>query len=166
MLDLVLKLPGHPWIWAEGKMVDDNLFGPTERQWVEGVRWIKDWHPVLLFGWKKGFMFVWPWTKQANIRTCFFGSPWVRVLKVTSRRKPTMNLDDYLRDKTITNGDFGDQSNLAQALKFGMRQGKNWNPLSMAGKEALELIQTSCRRSSAAIRTKPSTGTTSRRSLA
>ena len=53
-----------------------------------------------------------------------------------------MNLDDSLRDKTITNGDFGDMSNLAQALKFGMRQGRNWNPLSMAGKEALELIQT------------------------
>ena len=57
-----------------------------------------------------------------------------------------MNLDDELRNKTVTNGNFGDQSQLAQGLKFALRAGKNWNPLSMAGKESLELIQTSVAR--------------------
>lgn len=90
VLDLVLKLPGHPWIWAEGKMVEDNLFAPTERQWVEGVRISKTGTPVLLFGWKKRFMFVSHWTKQADIRTCFFGSgQWVGVLESYLKTKAT-----------------------------------------------------------------------------
>ena len=80
--DLVFKLPGHPWTWAEGKMIDGNLFAPSERQWVEGIRILATGTPVLLFGWKKGFMFVSPWVKQADIRTCFFGSgQWLNVLQ-------------------------------------------------------------------------------------
>ncbi len=50
------------------------------------------------------------------------------------------NLDDILRDKIITNGNFGDMSGLAQGFKFVLRRGKNWEPLAPAGKEALELI--------------------------
>jgi hypothetical protein len=81
LLDLVIKLPGHPLLWGEGKMVDGNLFAPTERQWVEGNRIIAAGMPAILIGWKQKFMFVSPWVKQADIRTCFFGSgQWVRVL--------------------------------------------------------------------------------------
>jgi|SRR5580693_4692406 hypothetical protein len=81
LLDLVIKLPGHPLLWGEGKMVDGNLFAPTERQWHEGERIIAAGMPAVLIGWKQKFMFVSPWVKQADIRTCFFGSgQWVSVL--------------------------------------------------------------------------------------
>ncbi len=82
VLDLVLKLPGHPWMWAEGKIIDGNLFAPSERQWVEGRRILSTGAPVLLFGWKKNVMFVSPWTKQAHIDNCVHGSaPWLTVLQ-------------------------------------------------------------------------------------
>lgn len=96
VLDLVFKLPGHPWIWAEGKIIDGNLFAPTERQLIEGNRIQATGTPALLFGWKKSVMFVSPWTKQAHIDQCAYGSaPWLTVLqnylKVQneSRRQPT-----------------------------------------------------------------------------
>ena len=31
LLDLVIKLPDQPFIWAEGKLIDGNLFAPTGR---------------------------------------------------------------------------------------------------------------------------------------
>ena len=81
VLDLVIKLPGHPWMWAEGKMIEGNLFAPSERQWVEGRRIMDAGASALLLGWKQRWMFVSPWVKQADIRTCFHGSgPWVDVL--------------------------------------------------------------------------------------
>lgn len=52
-----------------------------------------------------------------------------------------MNLDDLLRDKIQTNGNFNDVSELAQGFKFALRRGKNWERLTPAAKEALELIQ-------------------------
>ena len=82
VLDLIIKLPTHPILWAEGKIVEGNLFAPTGRQWEEGQRIQRAGMPALLFGWKKAFMFVSPWVKQADIRTCFFGSgQWVNVLQ-------------------------------------------------------------------------------------
>ena len=82
LLDLVIKLPGHPFFWAEGKMIDGNVFGPTARQHEEGMRWIKAGVPVLLIGWKRTHLFVSPWTKQANIENCFNGpSPWLTTLQ-------------------------------------------------------------------------------------
>jgi hypothetical protein len=81
VLDLVIKLPGHPWLWAEGKMVDGNLFAPTKRQFEEGNRIMQTGTPVVLLGWKQRFMFVSKWTDQADVRTCFFGSgQWAPVL--------------------------------------------------------------------------------------
>lgn len=53
-----------------------------------------------------------------------------------------MNLDDSLREQIRTNGDFSDTAQLAQALKFALRQGKHWSALPMGAKEALEQMQT------------------------
>ena len=82
MLDLIIKLPTYPVLWAEGKVVGGNLFAPTLRQWQEGQRIQESGMLALLFGWKNDFMFISPWTKKANIQSCFFGSgPWVAVLQ-------------------------------------------------------------------------------------
>jgi hypothetical protein len=51
-----------------------------------------------------------------------------------------MNLDDTLRENQIVNGPFEDMAQLAQALKFAMRRGRNWEPLDASNKEALEQI--------------------------
>jgi hypothetical protein len=53
-----------------------------------------------------------------------------------------MNLDDSLREKQMENGPFEDMAQLAQALKFALRRGKNWEALPPESKEALELIAT------------------------
>jgi hypothetical protein len=53
-----------------------------------------------------------------------------------------MNLDDSLREKQITNGPFEDTAQLAQALKFAIRRGRNWEPMPPESKEALEQIAT------------------------
>lgn len=70
VLDLIIKLPELPWIWAEGKMVDGFKFAPTERQWVEGERILATGTRALLIGWKKSFTYISPWVKQADIRMC------------------------------------------------------------------------------------------------
>jgi hypothetical protein len=51
-----------------------------------------------------------------------------------------MNLDDSLREKQIENGPFEDMAQLAQALKFAVRRGKNWEAMPPESKEALESI--------------------------
>jgi hypothetical protein len=82
VLDLIFKLPGYPATWAEGKMIDGNLFGPTRAQYDEGKKWLAAGMPVLLIGWKQTFMFVSPWVQRADIRTCpRGGEQWVAVLQ-------------------------------------------------------------------------------------
>jgi hypothetical protein len=71
MLDLIIKLPALPWIFAEGKLVDGNLFMPSERQFVEGERIQRAGGGVVLIGWKSGVMYLSPWIRQADIRTCY-----------------------------------------------------------------------------------------------
>jgi hypothetical protein len=51
-----------------------------------------------------------------------------------------MNLDDSLREKQIENGPFEDMAQLAQAIKFALRRGRNWEALPPESKEALESI--------------------------
>jgi hypothetical protein len=51
-------------------------------------------------------------------------------------------LDDTLRAKQKAYGPFEDGAQLAQALKFAMRRGKNWDNLPMESKEAIEMICT------------------------
>jgi hypothetical protein len=82
LLDLVIKLPGHPLFFAEGKMIEGNLFAPTLLQYQEGKKWLEVGVLALLIGWKQKSMFVSPWVRQADVRSCFFGSgQWVTVLQ-------------------------------------------------------------------------------------
>ena len=70
-LDLVIKLPNRPMFWAEGKLIDGNLFGPTARQYEEGRDWLKVGVDVLLIGWDRSAMYISPWVKQADKRQCW-----------------------------------------------------------------------------------------------
>jgi hypothetical protein len=84
VLDMLLKLPGLPLVFAEGKIIDGNLFGPTERQFEEGKRLIAaDIRPVLI-GWKDGRMHVSRWVQQADYHDCFYfplpGASYAQVL--------------------------------------------------------------------------------------
>ena len=71
VLDLAIKLPGVPFIWAEGKIIKGNLFGPTPAQFAEGEKWIKAGVDAVLIGWQDSLMFVSPWVKQADKRDCW-----------------------------------------------------------------------------------------------
>ena len=91
VLDLIIKLPERPWVWAEGKLINGNLFAPTERQWVEGERIRATGTPVLLIGWKGRSMSISPWVKQADWRNCLTASNGVSTLMeylYESRRQP------------------------------------------------------------------------------
>lgn len=68
VLDMIIKLPGHPMFFAEGKIVDGNLFAPTPGQYEEGKQLIRADVRVLLLGWKSGLMYISSWTKKADWR--------------------------------------------------------------------------------------------------
>jgi hypothetical protein len=71
LLDLNIKLPGHPLLWAEGKLIEGHQFAPTLRQYEEGACWIKAGVRVLLIGWRDGAMYISPWVKKADKRECY-----------------------------------------------------------------------------------------------
>ena len=71
LLDLVIKLPDQPFIWAEGKLIDGNLFAPTGAQYEEGLKWIRAGTGVVLLGWQDSLMFISPWVKKADKRECW-----------------------------------------------------------------------------------------------
>src|SRR5580698_10611101 len=73
LLDLIIKLPELPWIWAEGKLIEGYKFAPTLRQHAEGERIRATGTPVVLIGWKGPLMYISPWVEQADFRNCFFG---------------------------------------------------------------------------------------------
>ena len=75
VLDLIIKLPGVPLVFAEGKIIKGNLFGPTPAQFAEGEKWIKAGVDAVLIGWQEKWMYISPWVKQADKRVCFGGSP-------------------------------------------------------------------------------------------
>jgi hypothetical protein len=82
VLDLFIKYPGHDVVMAEGKIIEGNLFAPTERQFEEGMRLgFAGIEPVLI-GWKDGQMYVSEWAKQADYRECFTleRAPYVEIL--------------------------------------------------------------------------------------
>lgn len=47
---------------------------------------------------------------------------------------------DILVERNKTHGDFADHAEITQVLKNSMRYGKNWDTLSHAQREALEMI--------------------------
>jgi hypothetical protein len=69
-LDLIIKLPALPIVFAEGKIIVGNLFGPTLRQWEKGLEMQEAGLRVLLLGWKSGIMYISPWVQQADWRKC------------------------------------------------------------------------------------------------
>ena len=69
-LDLIFKLPGREAFWAEGKVIKNNVFGPTPIQFAEGVKWIEAGMRVILIGWHYGAIYLSPWTLQADRRNC------------------------------------------------------------------------------------------------
>ena len=73
LLDMVIKIPGLPWIWAEGKLVDAQAFGPTLRQFEEGKKIQDTATYVLLIGFKDSLMAISPWVEQAKFKDCFTG---------------------------------------------------------------------------------------------
>ena len=74
VLDLIIKLPGVPLIFAEGKIIKGNLFGPTPAQFAEGEKWIRAGVDAVLIGWEAKWMHISPWVKQADKRECWRGS--------------------------------------------------------------------------------------------
>jgi hypothetical protein len=53
-----------------------------------------------------------------------------------------MNIDDLIKDREATHGNFDDTATVAQTLKAVMRRGRNWESLPNQSKEALEMIAT------------------------
>ena len=53
-----------------------------------------------------------------------------------------MTIDDLIKDRETTHGDFENNAFVSQVLKKVMRQTKNWDGLPNASKEALEMIAT------------------------
>jgi hypothetical protein len=74
LLDLVMKLPGHPLIWGEGKIIEGLTFAPTLRQFEEGNKIQAAGMRAILIGWKGPTMFVSPWVKKVDCGTCFYGT--------------------------------------------------------------------------------------------
>ena len=81
LLDLMIKLPAYPPVWAEGKIIKGNVFGPTERQLFEGNHMRYAGLRVLLIGWKEKVMAICEWAEAADIRDCFTGSPHASTLE-------------------------------------------------------------------------------------
>ena len=71
ILDMNIKLPGLPFIMAEGKLIDGFQFGPTGAQYIEGLKWQAAKIECVLIGWKAGRMYCSPWVEKADCRQCF-----------------------------------------------------------------------------------------------
>lgn len=71
ILDLNIKLPDIPFVMAEAKLINGNLFAPTEAQFEEGKKWEAAGVECVLIGWKQGQMFLSPWVEKAHIDDCF-----------------------------------------------------------------------------------------------
>ena len=54
----------------------------------------------------------------------------------------TPSVDDTLTERNAIHGDFTDDAATAQALKYVMRQGKNWDDMPPWMREALDQMQT------------------------
>ena len=81
LLDLVMKIPGLPWMWGEGKLVDGQKFAPTLRQYEEGKRIQATGTPVLLIGFQAKLMAISSWAEEARFKDCFQGSVHPETIK-------------------------------------------------------------------------------------
>ena len=71
ILDMNIKLPGLPFVMAEGKLIDGYQFAPTGAQYIEGLKWQAANVKCVLIGWKAGRMYCSPWVEKADCRQCF-----------------------------------------------------------------------------------------------
>jgi len=76
IFDVILIPYNLPVFMAEVKMVKDNLFGPTERQFVELVRienvGAVDKHVIpVMIGWREGYYYFHKPSKSIDYRDCF-----------------------------------------------------------------------------------------------
>ena len=71
ILDLIIKLPDRPFILAEAKLINGNLFAPTGAQYEEGKKWEAAGVNCLLLGWKGGQLHISHWVEKADYRECF-----------------------------------------------------------------------------------------------
>jgi hypothetical protein len=70
--DLVIKRPDLPIVFAEGKLIEGNVFAPTELQFLKGQRIQQSGLRMQLIGWgKDGVMYISPWVRKADRRECF-----------------------------------------------------------------------------------------------
>lgn len=74
ILDLIIKLPKRPFILAEAKLINGNLFAPTGAQYEEGKKWQAAGVNCLLLGWKQGRFYISHWVEKADLRDCFFAA--------------------------------------------------------------------------------------------
>lgn len=69
--DLVLIPKEYPVFFTEAKIVYDNLFGPTPRQFVELGRMAISKHSVpTLLGWKNGVHYLTKYCEQIHYKDC------------------------------------------------------------------------------------------------
>ena len=69
--DLVLIPRDYPVFFTEAKIVRDNLFGPTPRQFVELGRLSISKHAVCnIVGWKEGRHYIHKYVEQIDYRDC------------------------------------------------------------------------------------------------
>jgi hypothetical protein len=71
VLDMIVVFEEYPVCFLEGKVVEHQSFGPTERQYVEGCKILslEGGHSIpLLVAWdKQGGFYIHEWTRKANI---------------------------------------------------------------------------------------------------
>lgn len=69
--DLVLIPKEYPVFFCEAKIIRDNLFGPTPRQFVELGRMAISKHSVpCILGYKSGIHYLHKYAEQINYREC------------------------------------------------------------------------------------------------
>lgn len=74
ILDTILVPRSLPVFFAEVKVVRDNVFGPTDRQWVEMTRVSAalSLHAIpIIIGWKNGVYYFHEAAPSVDIRQCF-----------------------------------------------------------------------------------------------
>ena len=77
---MIIKLPGTPLFFAEGKIIKGNLFAPTPGQYEEGLRLQQAGLLVVLIGWKDGVCYTSPWVKKADYRECLPFKEWHKMI--------------------------------------------------------------------------------------
>jgi hypothetical protein len=71
VLDMIIKFPRLPIVFAEGKVITGNLLKPSPGQFHRGNRLGDAGLFAVLIGWKKGAIFISDWKAEAHIDDCW-----------------------------------------------------------------------------------------------